>query len=294
MKTTLRSFLWLAALTAAASSTHAADQKLVIIAGKPSHPPGMHEFRAGSLLLQKCLAGVPGLTTTVWSNGWPTDPAAFDSAAAVVIYADGGGGHPAIQPGRVQIIGDLIKKGVGFGCMHFACEVPKDKGGKEFQDWIGGYYDDHFSVNPIWEPEYKTFPNHPVTRGVQPFTAKDEWYFNIRFRDDMKEITRILNATPTDKVRQGPYVWPAGPYPHIVAASGREETMMWVCEGQAGQRGFGFTGGHFHTNWGNESFRKAVLNALLWVAKVSVPEGGVLSSVSDEDLELNLDPKGKK
>ena len=30
-------------------------KKLVLIAGKPSHPPLMHEFRAGSILLEQCL-----------------------------------------------------------------------------------------------------------------------------------------------------------------------------------------------------------------------------------------------
>ncbi|MES2694743.1 MAG: hypothetical protein V4773_14825, partial [Verrucomicrobiota bacterium] len=30
--------------------------KLVIVAGKPSHPAGMHEFNAGSQLLAKALA----------------------------------------------------------------------------------------------------------------------------------------------------------------------------------------------------------------------------------------------
>ena len=293
MKPSSRFSLWIFAVTLAALTATAADKKLVLIAGKPSHPPGMHEFRAGSLLLQKCLAGVPGLTLTVWSNGWPSDASAFQGADAVVIYSDGGAGHPAVQADHAKIIGDLIEKGVGFGVMHYACEVQKDKGGKEFQDWIGGYYEDHFSVNPIWDPEYKTFPKHPVTRGVKPFTAKDEWYFNIHFRDDTKELTRILTATPSDAVRKGPYVWPKGPYDHIVAASGREETMMWVCESGA-KRGFGFTGGHFHTNWGNADFRKVILNALLWVAKAEVPEGGVSSAVTDEELKLNLDPKGKK
>lgn len=283
-----------AVLAAATLSAHAADKKLVLIAGKPSHPPGMHEFRAGSLLLQRCLAGVPGLTTVVYSNGWPQDASAFAGADAVVIYADGGGGHPAIQGDHIQVIGDLIKRGVGFGCMHFACEVPKDKGGKEFQDWIGGYYEDRFSVNPIWVPEYEKFPHHPVTRGVKPFHAKDEWYFNLRFREDAKEITPILVARPSDQVRKGPYVWPAGPYPHIVAASGRDETMMWVLESAGGKRGFGFTGGHFHDNWGNENFRKVVLNAMLWVAKMDVPAEGVTSTVMADELKLNLDPKGKK
>jgi type 1 glutamine amidotransferase len=290
----MRSILLLmVGLLAGAWSAQAAPKKLVLIAGKPSHPPGMHEFRAGSLLLQRCLETVPGLTTTVYSNGWPQDPAAFDDAAAVVIYADGGGGHPAIQGDHLRILGDLIKKGVGFGCMHYACEVPKDKAGAEFLNWIGGYYEDRFSCNPMWSPDYSRFPKHPITRGLQPFSIRDEWYFNIHFRPGMKGVTPILSATPSDKVRQGPYVWPSGPYPHVVAASGREETMLWVCKGPAGGRGFGFTGGHFHQNWADENFRKVILNALLWVAKVEVPKGGVVSSLQAEDMARNLDPKSK-
>ena len=42
------------------------------------------------------------------------------------------------------------------------------------------------------------------------------------------------------------------------------------------------------------NFRKLFLNALLWIAKVDVPEDGVASQVSPEDLKENLDPKGKK
>jgi len=101
----------------------------------------------------------------------------------------------------------------------------------------------------------------------------------------------ILVAAPSDEVRDGPYVYPKGPYEHIQAAKGRTETMMWAVERNDGGRGFGFTGGHFHDNWRNDDFRKVVLNALLWVAKVGVPPSGVQSTVSKEDLEANLDPK---
>src|SRR4051795_3876116 len=73
-------------------------KQIVLIAGRPSHPPGMHEFRAGSLLLQKALSGVKGVTVDVIPMGWPTkivdgkavdDHAALDGADAVFIYADG-------------------------------------------------------------------------------------------------------------------------------------------------------------------------------------------------------------
>jgi type 1 glutamine amidotransferase len=70
--------------------------------------------------------------------------------------------------------------------------------------------------------------------------------------------------------------------------------MMWALERPDGGRGFGFTGGHTHATWGNPNQRKVLLNALLWLAQVEVPPGGVDSSVSDADLAQNLDPKTKK
>ena len=111
--------------------------------------------------------------------------------------------------------------------------------------------------------------------------------------DDLK-FWPILTARPSDDVRDGPYVYPKGPYPHIEASKGRAEAMMWAVERASGSRGFGFTGGHFHDNWGNDDFRKTVLNALAWIAKVEVPENGIDSSVSEADLNANLDPKRKR
>ena len=288
----------------ASAETADGKRKLVLIAGKPSHPPRMHEFRAGSLLLQKCLAGVPGLQVEVHDNGWVKDETTFDDADAVVIYADGGAGHPAVQGDHLKTIEGLVKRGVGFAAMHYGVEVKPDLGGPEFKRWIGGHYEHMFSVNPIWEPKFDALPDHPIARGVRPFQIKDEWYFNMRFADDvpgaeaakLKEgttFTPILVAKPSDAVRKGPYVYPRGPYEHIVAASGRPEAMMWAVERPDGGRGFGFTGGHFHDNWGNDDFRKTVLNALVWVAKAEVPAKGVESKVEPGDLDQNLDPKNK-
>jgi len=272
----------------------AADKKLVLIAGRVSHGPGDHEHRAGCLLLQRCLEKVPGLQVTVVSNGWPADVSVFNGADAVAIYSDGGGGHPFIQGDHLRVIGGLAKKGVGVGCIHFAVEAPKDKGGPEFQEWIGGYYEDRYSCNPMWTPDYQKFPDHPIARGVKPFSIRDEWYMHMRFRPEMRGVTPILVAKPSDQVRRGPYVWPAGPYDHIVAGSGQDEVMMWAVERADGGRGFGFTGGHYHKNWANEDFRKVVLNALVWLCKLEVPPDGVASSVAEDDLKVNLDAKRRQ
>ncbi|MCA9527442.1 MAG: hypothetical protein KC549_14225, partial [Myxococcales bacterium] len=77
-------------------------------------------------------------------------------------------------------------------------------------------------------------------------------------------------------------------------ALGTKQTMMWAVERPDGGRGIGFTGGHWHNNWAIDSYRKAVLNALVWVAGLDVPEGGVKSEpVSEAQLNENLDPKNK-
>ena len=52
-------------------SLSAADKKIVLVAGRQSHGPGDHEFRAGCLLLKSCLDNVSGITSVVYSNGWP-------------------------------------------------------------------------------------------------------------------------------------------------------------------------------------------------------------------------------
>ena len=300
---TLIALLLVAAASVASLETQTRNTRIVIIAGRPSHPPGMHEFRAGSLLLQKALAGVKGVTVDVIPMGWPKktvdgkevdDHAALDGADAVFIYADGGRNHPAIQNDRVQVIDALATKGVGLAFGHYGVEVPVGEPAAAMHRWVGGYYETNYSANPMWAPNFEKFPSHPVTRGVGPFATHDEWYFNMRWTADEKRKSRIqslLVATPSEDVRDGPYVSPPGPYDHIIADKGREETMMWVFERPDGGRSVGFTGGHTHATWGDVNQRRIVLNALLWIAKVDVPSRGVVDTIAAEDLTVNLDPK---
>ena len=208
----------------------------------------MHEFRAGSLLLQKALSGVPGVTVQVYDGGWPSkmvdgaavdDSAALDGADAVLIYADGGRGNPAIQGDHIKVLDALAAKGVGLGFAHYGVEVPVGEPGEAMHRWIGGFYEDRYSVNPMWAPPFSKLPTHPITRGVGPFATHDEWYFNMRWSDRSRRSRsgsrRSWSPRPSDEVRKGPYVSPKGPYDHIVAASGQAETMMWTFDA-AGRR----------------------------------------------------------
>src|SRR3954447_5610506 len=157
-------------------------RNLVLIAGRPSHPPGQHEFRAGTRLLEACLAGVPGLSVNAYDGGWVPDQRLIDKANAVVIFADGGRSHPILEDDRLGVVASLVKRGGGVGLMHYATELPVDVGASEVDGWVGGHYEDGISCNPIWNARFNQLPEHPITRGVEPFETTDEWYINIRFR----------------------------------------------------------------------------------------------------------------
>ena len=263
-------------------------KKIVLVAGRPSHGYGGHEHNAGCLLLADRLnENVPQVYATVYTNGWPKDPTALDNADALAIFCDGGGGHVAIR--HLDQMDKLAKEGAGIACLHYAVEMPTDKGGKNILNWIGGFYETYWSVNPHFKAEFKKLPDHPIARGVEPFAIEDEWYYHMRFVEDMESVTPILTAIPPDSTRKRRDGAHSG-NPHVRARMGMPEHVAWAYERPNSGRGFGFTGGHWHYNWAHDDFRKVVLNGLVWIAGVEVPPDGVSSKTpSIEELEANQD-----
>ena len=108
----------------------------------------------------------------------------------------------------------------------------------------------------------------------------------------MKDVQPILQAVApaaTMDRPDGPHE--GNPTVREAVKRGEPQILAWACERPDGGRGFGFTGGHFHSNWGNNDCLKLVLNAILWTAKVEVPAAGVECKVSEEELRRNLDKK---
>jgi type 1 glutamine amidotransferase len=283
------------ALAVVVLAVDAANGPIVFIAGPPSHGPGEHEYRAGCLLLQSCLDKLPDVFTTVYTNGWPAVTNPFAGASTIVVYTDGGPADPLLQDDRLKTLGALMDKGVGLVCLHYAVEPTLEKGEKEFLDWLGGAFEINWSVNPVWTANFTTLPDHPITRGVKPFQLADEWYFHMRFHDGMNGVIPILSAVPdasTTERHDGPHE--GNPIVRELVALGDSQTVAWAFVRPNGGRGFGFTGGHFHKNWGDNNVRKLVLNAILWTANIEVPEGGVMSTLLPGQLEENLDFKPKK
>jgi len=285
---------WIAALGVIAACmgapprAEAAGKKIVFLAGRASHGYGSHEHLAGCTLLAKCLQqGMPDYEVHVVPNGWPDDETILEGADCIVMYADGGGGHPVIP--KLERMEQLTAKGVGLVCLHYAVEVPKGEPGDRFVKWIGGYFETHWSVNPHWVARFEQLPSHPICRGVKPFETDDEWYYHMRFREEMRGVTPILTAVPPASTLDRP----DGPHsgnPAVRAEIGKSQHVAWASERPDGGRGFGFTGGHYHWNWGDPDFRRLVLNAIVWTAHGDVPDGGVSERpVTLRDLEAGQD-----
>lgn len=276
-------------------STTAVKKKVVFVAGKASHGPGQHEHRAGCMLLADHLnkSGLP-IHAVVTTDGWPEDPSIFDGASAVIIYSDGGRGHPAMN--QLLALKTMAAAGVGIGCIHYAVEIPKGEPGNALLDLIGGYFETDWSVNPHWDASFK-LPKHEITRGVGDFEIRDEWYYHMRFRENMQGVTSILSDVPPPSTltrKDGPHQ--GNPAVRAAVLERKEpQHVMWAYERPAalgGGRGFGFTGGHFHKNWQHDDHRRVVLNAAAWIVNLEIPEAGVSSNKpTDEEMMANLDPK---
>lgn len=270
-------------------------KKVVFIAGPQSHGLGAHEHNAGALLLARLLNENMGdkIFATVYKNGWPADTTAIQNADAVVMYSDGQTRHVGYWHRRQ--LNMLRDKGVGFGAIHYAVEMLPDETNQDLISWIGGAFEVNYSVNPHWDAEFKSIPDHPVGNGVKPFTLNDEWYFNMRFGKE-GNVRPILTAIPPDSTMDRPDGHHSGnPEVRKMVADKVPQHVCWVYDRPDGGRGFGFTGGHFHKNWQDDNFRKVALNAITWIAKVEVPEEGVQSTTPNaEEMDANQDPDQNK
>ena len=275
-------------------ASDAAKKQLLLLAGRPSHGPGEHEHNAGVLLLKKCLdaSGLPVETTTYLSAAWPA-PEVLAKADTILFYADGGGRHPLLSSTHLAEVEKEMKRGAGLVCLHYGVEFPADKGGPQALDWMGGFFEAHWSVNPHWVADFKELPKHAISNGVKPFSTNDEWYFHMRFAGaDKGKLLAILSAVAPESTMKRPDGAHSGnPAVREEVAAKKPQTVAWAFDRADGGRGFGFTGGHFHRGWGNDDQRKLVLNAILWTAKAEVPADGVASTVTAEELAANLDKK---
>lgn len=269
-----------------AAGAQADTRRIVFLPGRQSHGWTGHAYTADCKLLARILKeNVPGVEPVVLEGGWPGNLDVLNGVAAIVVACDGNSLLGAES--NWQALDAFARRGVGIAFIHYALDAGRDKG-KYLLDWIGGYYEQHWSVNPSWDAEFKVLPAHPITRGVRPFRLHDEWYYHMRFGPEPSGVTPILTAVPPDRTRRGP----DGPHsgnPTVRSRPGLPEHVAWACERANGGRGFGCTGGHTHWVYAHDDFRKLMLNAVCWIARIDIPAEGVPTPTPTADqMEANL------
>jgi predicted amidohydrolase/type 1 glutamine amidotransferase len=253
-------------------------RKVVLIAGPlDSHPKDTHEYEKNVILLKHCLDTSPNLKgrlrTEVHFGGWPKDPSTLDDADTIVMTSGGSDrqetDHPLYVGDRLQQLEKQMRRGCGLVQFHWSTFNPS-RFHEQITDWVGGYFDYETGTGPNkWFSAIQTrewnavlgSPAHPISRGVKPFKLTEEFYFNLRFREIDRRLAPILLKE--------------------TGGNATSNTVGWAVERQDGGRGFGFTGGHFYTNWWLPDFRKLILNAIVWSAGVEVPAGGVESGLDE-------------
>jgi hypothetical protein len=251
--------------------------KIILLAGEPSSKPGQHEYFADCALMFGWLKQTPGVWP-VLARTWPTNESIFANAKCIVVLMDGGAKHPLIEEARREKLGKLEEQGIGIAVFHQAVDVPAEHadGAKAA---IGGVWLADIGCRGHWDMDLKPRGEHPVLRGVKPFTAKgDGWLYNLHFAESGKFTPLLVGQVP-DKSRTTA---------DAKAHNGRDEVIAWAYERENGGRSFCFTGIDLHKNWELESQRKLVVNGILWSAKMEVPKEGASVEMKAGDLERHV------
>jgi len=165
-----------------------------------------------------------------------------------------------------------LQQGVGLTAIHWSTGADKGDTGERWLHALGGWFNPEFSKIPVLTAKvHQADPRHPICRGWQDYDLREEYYIQLRFLPESKPVL-------TARIDQTDY------------------PIAWVYErpGPKAGRSFGFVGGHFHANFGEKPFRQALVNGILWTARVEVPDSGAPCAITPRDMDLPPDNRQKK
>jgi type 1 glutamine amidotransferase len=242
--------------------------KIVLIGKQPDHPHGSHMYLHTCGVLAKCLKSTPGIETVV-SDGWPKDPQVLEGVRCLVVYTS-----PAaellIDSPHAEALDKAMRAGTGLVTLHWASSVRQanyDRLGPRWTSYLGGTWISNVGLGGGKSPLVRLVPEHPICRGWESFEIEDEYY--------LKPVV-TEKAVPLLQVRD--------------PKSGADVIVGWSFERAGGGRSFGTTLGHPYANFQRDDFRRLVVNAILWSARVEVPQDGAPVRLAAEDLSLPPKP----
>jgi hypothetical protein len=251
---------------------------IVLVAGRMamSGRVGHHDYVAGCAMLAAVLGQSAGVRAIAVRDGWPEDEGVFESAQSIVCYSGGGSKHEFFASAqRIERIQRLVDRGVGLVMIHQAVGCPVELAGV-LSSWIGGAHIPAESARGHWRTHHRELPEHPVTRGVQPWKIRDGWLREIRFVEGMIGVT--------------PLVWSSRKH-RGSSAGGAADVVAWTYDRPNGGRSFCFTGVDAHAAWSVPAVRQLMINGILWSAGRPIPGAGAPCAVDEQKLQAYLTPR---
>jgi len=261
--TTLAAVVWLATQCDAGS-----PKRLVLLGqGPDGHPPRTHEYMAGLRILAKCFQEVRGLEITTIRVDAPSRDVekVLAEADGIVLFLAEGAKWTQQDSQRAEALAKLAARGGGMAGLHWAIGTKQTKPIQPFLNLFGGCHGGADRKYKVLEAVAQVADHkHPIANGISHFKVKDEFYYELKFIQPKGSITPVLQVTIDD----------------------RPQTVAWCWERPDGGRSFGFSGLHFHENWGLPEYRRLVAQGVLWTLKLPVPEKGLAVPVAEDDLLL--------
>lgn len=247
-----------------------AAPKRVLLVGQSSdgHPPGTHEFMAGTRVVDELLkpfADKIATATTKADEPWPEGPALIDKADGIVLLVTQGARWMQTDPARYEALKRLADRKGGIVALHWSIGAKEEQYIKGQLALLGGTRGGPQRKYIILENDVRLGDRaHPILRGLTDFRIKDEFYYRL------------------DLIKPSP-----GFHPLLVTSiDGNEETIGWAWERPDGGRSFGYVGLHFHTNWERVEYRRLVTQAILWTLNLPIPNEGVKAEINPAVLKL--------
>jgi hypothetical protein len=242
--------------------------KVVLVAGSSVYKPGEHEYIGGCAVLVDLLRQTPGVAP-VLAIDWPAKAETLAGARAVVMFFDGAEKHALLKGDRFDQVRALSDRGGGIVQLHQVADYPSDRGDLA-RSLVGAAWEKGFSQRAHWVARFDAFSDHPIFRGVKPFTIDDGWLYKLRFLPERRQVTPLLRTV--------------SPKAEPSSATGDEAIVSWAYERPNGARAFTFTGGHLHKSLADEAYRRFVVNGILWAAHVDIPATGASVAIDTERL----------
>lgn len=273
-------------------------KNVLLLSGPKSHAYGHHECNSDISVLENLLQRQTkaAFHTKLFLNGALPERSELEAADAIVVICDGDEKH--VLKDRMAEFDALLEKNsdVGLFFVHYAT-VPfgrkePDFKGTSFNQWIGGFYagDSKNKTLTRYSHIKSKLSNHPVNRGVEPYTIFDEIYYRMEFVENIKPIVvaesledvPVFNS-PVERMRFGRDNAQVATF-----ESELERTIFWSFERENGGKSLGMTMGHIHKNfWTNESIRKQMVNSVAWISGLDVPSDG-FDALDLTEAQLNL------